>query len=357
MANEINVKEKYVVGIIGDKPSVSAKSPRIWNAVFKDLKLDAVYLPFDTSLQDLPGLVKALKENEKVLGFNVTMPYKIEVMPHLDIIDDSAREVGAVNTVFRDNDGKLIGSNTDGQGALDSLIKTMPGEKSPFLKSMVGFRVLLIGGGGAARSVAFFVADAIGSRGTISITTRDAAKAKDLAEGLNKKFNNANLLLGGDLGKVDLSYDLVINASTVGQMGIRKLSNGGATCLQPYSPLAAAHPPIIPPAEFSDDKAFYAVWNSKSAVDVARNNAESEVLIGRIPVKTAFFDVIFSPTETVFLAQARKSGKRTLNGKGMNLAQAAEGFVRNIMKAHLQSKKIEPDSIYERVLEGMAKAW
>ncbi|MBI2352368.1 MAG: hypothetical protein HYV00_13005, partial [Deltaproteobacteria bacterium] len=70
------IGRKRIAGIIGDSPSHYAKSPSLWNAVFHDLKMKAVYLPFDVHLSRLPELVSALRKSEQVMGANVTVPYK-----------------------------------------------------------------------------------------------------------------------------------------------------------------------------------------------------------------------------------------------------------------------------------------
>lgn len=351
------IANKSVVAIIGDKPSVSAKSPAIWNRVFKELNVDAAYVPLDTSLQSLPALVKALKESDQILGFNVTMPYKIDVMTHLDAIDENAREIGAVNTVVRARDGKLTGYNTDGPGALDSLVKTMPGQSGPFLKSIAGFKVLLIGGGGAARAIAFSIAEAIGANGSILIANRDLSKAADLAAAIRKKYHNAKEIPFSDVTLKAPACDLIVNASTVGQLGIRKLANGDATCLEPYSALASSNPAVLPAGSFSDEASFYAKWNAASLPDIERNNKASLEIASRIPTNVAFFDAIFAPVETRFLSHARQTGKRTLNGRGMNIGQAADGFFNKIMKPYLSANGLDTPAVYQRVLQAMGESW
>ena len=111
-------KRERFAGIIGDRPSQYAKSPSLWNAVFKALELDATYLAFDVDEPKLKGLCDALRGSERLLGCNVTVPYKVKILEYLDDLDPKARGIGAINTIVRTGDGRLIGYNTDGSGFL-----------------------------------------------------------------------------------------------------------------------------------------------------------------------------------------------------------------------------------------------
>ena len=96
-----------IVGIIGDAPSHYAKSPTIWNPVFQRLKMEAVYLPLDVEESRLPDLVNVLKKSERVMGANVTVPYKIKIIDYLDGLDEMADRIKAVNTLARKGIGML----------------------------------------------------------------------------------------------------------------------------------------------------------------------------------------------------------------------------------------------------------
>ncbi len=126
----------WASGLIGDHPSTYSRSPRIWNAAFSDLGLDAVYAPFDVDLEDLPGLVDAIRRESRFLGMNVTVPYKQAIIPLIDVVDERAARLDAVNTVVRMPDGELRGFNTDGYGALGSITRAWPGQPEPFLRSL-----------------------------------------------------------------------------------------------------------------------------------------------------------------------------------------------------------------------------
>ena len=110
--------------------------------------IDAHYLPFQVENQDLPAAIKGLKAIG-VLGFNVTVPHKTAIIPLLDKVDELALSIGAVNTVVNE-DGKLIGYNTDGYGFLKGL--------NAYITSLSDKKVLIIGAGGAARAIYFTLA-------------------------------------------------------------------------------------------------------------------------------------------------------------------------------------------------------
>ena len=121
------IGKTQIAGIIGDAPSRYAKSPSIWNATFRALKMKAIYLSLDVEESRLPDLVHVLRTSDRVMGVNVTVPYKVKIMDYLDGLDDKARQIKAVNTVVRTADGKLVGYNTDGHGFFESLTTAQPG--------------------------------------------------------------------------------------------------------------------------------------------------------------------------------------------------------------------------------------
>lgn len=344
--------EKFA-GIIGDRPSQSAKSPSIWNPVFKALDLPVTYLAFDVDLPQLAALIQVLRDSDGYIGGNVTMPYKVAVMAHLDEIDPKARDIGAVNTIVRTADGALVGYNTDGQGALDSLTSPLPGEASPAIADLDGKRVLMIGAGGAARAIGFYLAEALGRGGRLDISNRDAAKGRELAGAVDRKHHNCRFV--ESFGSCD--YELVVNASTVGQSGIRRLGHGTVTCLEPFSPLAPADAPVFAASSAGDDRAFYLQWGRMVGSAIGANNAASFDVMTRFPADAVIFDIIFSPIETVLLRHGRWTGHRVLNGKGMNVRQAVDGFFSRVCRRLLEQRGLHTREGHERVLASMYSAW
>src|SRR3972149_3396331 len=128
-------------GVIGN-PVQHSLSPIIHNGAFKRLGWNAVYLAFEVknveeALRGIRGL--------GVRGVSVTIPFKTEVVPLLDKIEGLAKKIGAINTIVNRR-GRLIGYNTDCDGALEALEEKM---------DLRGKRVVLLGAGGAARGIGF----------------------------------------------------------------------------------------------------------------------------------------------------------------------------------------------------------
>ena len=130
-----------LAGVIG-QPVEHSRSPALHNAAYRALQMDAVYLAFAVA----PENVAAALEGARTLGFmglNVTVPHKVAVLACCSEIDDSARIVGAANTiVFRD--GEVAGANTDIAGFGQSLDESLERPAA---------RAVVLGAGGAARAV------------------------------------------------------------------------------------------------------------------------------------------------------------------------------------------------------------
>jgi len=135
-------------GLIGEKLPHSL-SPKIHNTLFKALDIEGSYKLFEVEKEDLGKAVESLKIL-KIKGVNVTIPYKQDVMKHLDFISDEAKKIGAVNTIYLDN-GKLYGYNTDYFG-FGTIIKN----NDIKVKDSIA---MILGNGGAAKSVITFLLD------------------------------------------------------------------------------------------------------------------------------------------------------------------------------------------------------
>ena len=349
------VGKKKIAGIIGDAPSHYAKSPSLWNAVFQALKMKAIYLPFDADHSSLPELMRVLKRSNQVMGVNVTVPYKVKIMEYLDQLDEKARQIKAVNTVVRTQEGQLVGSNTDGNGFLESIVTPQPGQNSPFVETLEGMDVLIIGAGGSARALAFHLAEAVGG-GQLLISNRTPESARSLAEDVKKVFGNAGDIKEEEVPEYAPKVGLIINCSTRGQGGIRKTSDGKIPCLEPYSALAPANPATIAEAEYRKAH-FYRDWLSLSLPDIEANNRLSIRTALSIPLHVGFCDLIYFPTETVFLRHGRLSGHRAINGKGMNVAQAADAFFHKVCKEYLKKIGKHTPRTYKRIFEVMYDVW
>jgi len=180
--------------LIGD-PVEHSLSPLIHNAVYRALGLDYAYITFHTS--DIGQAIAEIKEHG-IRGASVTTPHKVDALQYLDCIDPTAKAIGAVNTIVNDN-GTLIGYNTDGDAALKALEE---------VADLGGKRVTIIGSGGAALAIAAALKE---KNVNMVILNRTGAKARQLAKKVGAKD-------AGDLSKISLvaESDILINATTVG---------------------------------------------------------------------------------------------------------------------------------------------
>ena len=183
-----------VYGIIA-KPVGHSMSPALHNRAFQANRIDAVYLPFLVEPGAIGDFFKCVAELP-IAGLSVTIPHKQKVMRRLDGVDLPARNIGAVNTVFRKR-GKLWGTNTDAVGVTAPLAKKVRLNRS---------RVLVVGNGGAARAAVFALKD----RGAeVVITGRNPLKVKRLARAVDAPLIEFSKL-GGDY------FDVLVHATPVG---------------------------------------------------------------------------------------------------------------------------------------------
>jgi shikimate dehydrogenase len=178
--------------VFGD-PVAHSLSPAMHNRAFSICGIQAVYLAFRiTDIAAAVGAVRTLP----VRGVSVTLPHKVAVMGYLDSVDDTAHDIGAVNTlVWRG--GALHGTNTDGAGAVGAL------REAAGLKGRQG---AVIGAGGAARAVVHGMA-AAGAR--VTVVNRSEERGKRLAA----RQQTAYCPLGAFGG---LEWDILVNATPVG---------------------------------------------------------------------------------------------------------------------------------------------
>jgi shikimate dehydrogenase len=253
-----------IIAIIGD-PVERSLSPAMHNAAFEALDLDYAYMALRVPQGALDGAI-ATARVLKMAGMNVTHPHKIKILSLLDKLDESAKLVGAVNTV-KNNRGRLIGYNTDGAGAVRAL-ESEAGE-------LAGRRVLLLGAGGAARAIAFSL---VKEGAELNIANRTTSRAKELSAAIKRS-------LGTNVGIINLNRkevvetikntDIIINATTIGM-----------------------HP------------------------NVNRTLLTADVMHKGLIVN----DIVYEPLQTRLLTEAKKAGARTVTGLGMLIHQAALSF-------------------------------
>ncbi|MCF6268751.1 MAG: shikimate dehydrogenase [Melioribacteraceae bacterium] len=264
---EINSNTK-IVGVIGH-PIKHTLSPVMHNYAFNKLKLDFVYLPFNISSTELKDSLKGMIALG-IKGFNVTIPHKERIVEYMDELSDSAKIVGAVNTVVNDN-GTLIGYNTDVNGIINTL--------EEFKNEINGKTVSVLGAGGAARSVIYTLINHFNVK-RINIINRTVEKAESLKDYFSSKmlFEKIKIyeLIPPDVTEILAKSKLIINASSIGM-----------------SPEDDDSPTTIPES-----------FNKNQIV----------------------FDIVYNPRKTVFLTLANEQGALTINGLKMFVAQGAKSF-------------------------------
>lgn len=205
----------------------------------------------------------------KAIGFagvNVTFPVKLAILPLLDEVSTEAQQIGAVNTVTIDGNGRTTGYNTDRSGFRRSV------EEGLGRSAIAGNHVLLVGSGGAGRAVAFALMDLDAAH--VSVHDADQRKAAATVADLMEHYSAARCSIATDIAKAMCGAAGVVNATPVGMLGM------------PGNP--------IPVASLRKDH-FVA-------------------------------DVIYTPIETELIRAARGKGCRVLTGGGMCVHQAADAF-------------------------------
>lgn len=134
--------------LIGN-PVGHSMSPALHNRAFAELNLDYVYVAF--RVEDVGGAVAGMRALENFRGMSVTIPHKVSIIAHLDEVAEVDRRIGSVNTVVNDG-GRLRGFGSDGPGALKALVDAGV--------QVAGRTVTILGSGGAARAIAFTIAEA-----------------------------------------------------------------------------------------------------------------------------------------------------------------------------------------------------
>ena len=189
-----------VYGVAGN-PIRSSLSPVMMNAAFRRETVNAVYLALQANkLSDLLKLTDAIP----IQGLSITMPFKQEIMAHLEHTDPLSAKIGACNTVLRapsgESAGKLYGFNTDVAGITGPLEKRL---------SLRGTKVLVLGAGGAARAAVFGTRD---KGADVFIYNRTPETAQKLARQSGSKTIKKEAL-------AKTAFDVIINATPSGMAG------------------------------------------------------------------------------------------------------------------------------------------
>lgn len=244
-------RKTRIYGVIG-YPIGHSLSPHLHNTAFQLRRMNAVYVPFP--VRELKDFLRVARELD-IAGFSVTIPHKQEIMGFLDECDAAALKIGAVNTVAVKR-GKMVGYNTDYVGVMKAL---------ETWGSVRGKRVLIVGGGGAARAATFACVDA---GAEVLICARRKEKAARLA-----KEAQASIIDRRELARE--KFDVIVNATPVGMQGRQ---DGTA---------------------------------DESPLEARELNCE------------LVFDLVYRPMRTKLLQMAERQGIATLSGVEMFIAQGA----------------------------------
>jgi shikimate 5-dehydrogenase len=248
----------------------------------------------------------------------------------------------------------LVGYNTDGEGFVESLFAPQPDRVKSFIGSLKNMDVILLGAGGSARAVAFHVADLLDG-GRLLICNRTSAHAETLASDVNRAGGKAEAILESELFHYVPRVGLVVNSTTKGQGGVRKLDQNRVTVLEGYSALAPANPPVFPDLDYGKPT-FQSKWTHAASADIEANHKASMRLAKSIPQQAGFYDLIYYPEETVFLRHGRETGHATMNGKAMIVNQAVFAFTR-VCHSELAACGINTPDMHREILEVMYLAW
>ena len=255
--------KKYLV--IGN-PIEHSLSPLIHNYWIKKYGLtESIYEKREVEEKNLKNIVKEIRD-DKLIGVNVTVPFKKLIIPFLDKLDSTAKKTESVNTLFKVRN-KIVGYNTDKPGFDLTMCEFLPSVNNSLVPTTSQKKnIFIIGAGGVTSSIV----DALENKGAkIFLSNRTKKKAEEL----KKRYTEIEVL---DWGKRPQICDVVINTTSIGLKKGEKIN-----------------------IDFSDCK------GDKNKL---------------------FYDLIYNPKETTFLQEARLRGNNTMNGQKMFLNQAVYAF-------------------------------
>ncbi|MGQ4274314.1 shikimate dehydrogenase [Terrihabitans sp. B22-R8] len=242
-------------------PINHSRSPLIHSHWLDRHDLAGSYVRHAVEPTSLPTFVSELRQG-RFVGCNVTVPHKEAIMPLLDEVTPTARSIGAVNTVWREN-GRLIGGNTDTDGFLANLDELVPEwDRSPL-------QAVILGAGGAARALAY----GLKARGAdnVAVVNRSKPRADAISADLGEPVQ---AFAWEELPDLLKNATFLVNATSLGMQG---------------------QPPL-------------------------------DIDLGPLPKAAVVSDIVYVPLKTPLLKEAEIRGHRTAEGLGMLLHQAVPGF-------------------------------
>lgn len=197
----------FLPQIVGSFADPAAENPTVEmvEAAFRHHGLHWRYLNCEVPANRLAGAVAGARAMGWA-GFNCSLPHKVAVIEHLDGLGESARLIGAVNCVVRDDDGRFVGENTDGKGFLRSLED---------VTSAAGKRALIFGAGGAARAIA--VELALAGATEITVVNRTRERGEELAALVDSHTPaSARFVPWRGTYRLPAAVEVVVNATSIG---------------------------------------------------------------------------------------------------------------------------------------------
>jgi shikimate dehydrogenase len=262
----------YHLGLIG-YPLGHSRSPELHHAALQVAGFSGEYrlFPITPDAQGEAAIHSLIEEirHGTLHGLNVTIPHKKTVIPYLDQMSEVARAVGAVNTIYRDSTGRVIGDNTDVPGFLQAVQPVLPPQRG---------RALVMGAGGSARAVVYALAT---SGWQVTVLARREEQASSLAEEIGAeglKDLISPMAWSNDAFSQLRSVRLVVNTTPVGMF------------------------PHVDECPWPEDLA--------------------------LPSSAGVYDLIYNPVVTDLIRRAKQAGLQACSGAGMLVAQAALAFQR-----------------------------
>ena len=262
MAGKKTPNSKTIQAGVMGWPVSHSLSPRLHGFWLGQYAIDGTYVPLEVRPEDCRRYITGLPD-QGYAGVNVTVPHKEIAAACVDVLDDGARRLSAVNTIVVQPDGSLLGSNTDGFGFMENLISGAPGW------ALGDGPAVVLGAGGAARAVVAALLEAGVSE--VRLANRTVERAQTLAGDIGGAITTVGW---DDRSSVLDGAALLVNTTTLGMTG---------------------KPPL---------------------------DLDLEPLPGNAVVN----DIVYSPLVTDLLEKAKKRGNPIVDGIGMLLHQARPGF-------------------------------
>ncbi|MDC6482246.1 shikimate dehydrogenase [Pelagibacteraceae bacterium] len=252
------IEKQY--GIIG-KPLSHSLSPVLHNYWFKKNNLKFNYSLIEIEKHQIKEIINKIRTKE-LYGINVTVPYKQEVIPHLDLIINDSKETSSVNTIYLNNENKVVGENTDVYGFEQSFVNKLDSA------NIMEKSFLILGSGGVTPSLIYALNKKKIKK--IFISNRTIQKAKEI----KNKYSFVEIVPWEKINKKSEEVDVIINATSLGM----------------------------------------------------KNGSEFERLIDKFKPDLVYYDVIYNPLETNMLKNFKDKKIRTFNGLEMFLFQGQKSF-------------------------------